>query len=170
MKKFFVLGSSLLVFGVCSAFAADEPFRPEAGKFPPLEKARTYRCELVFVDHANRRGSIHVQGSGTFFRNDPQPFAMLHVRAFLPPDPKTSSVLVLPVDSKKLEPKRGGDGKASEEKMTFDAATRIWRGRERLGIEEVIAEGAWPAEGKKSLGNIWKPTLDGVFTRLYRRR
>src|SRR5206468_4751717 len=57
--------------------AADEPFRPEAGKFPPLEMAHSYRGELVFVDHANRRGSIRVQGTGAFRRNDPQPFAML---------------------------------------------------------------------------------------------
>ena len=94
-----------------------ELFRPEAGKFPPLEKAHSYRGELVFVDHANRRGSIRVQGSGMFFRNDPHPFAMLpygiiryhgapadlrdiplgtvmHVRAFLPPDPATSAVPV----------------------------------------------------------------------------
>ena len=249
MKKFFVLGALFFVLGLCAAHTEDEPFRPEAGKFPPLEKAHAYRGELVFVDHANRRGSIRVQGSGMFFRNDPHPFAMLpygivryhgapadlrdiplgtvmHVRAFLPPDPKTSAVPVLPVDSKKidanhnrgtgiapaenhvllledepshcqregivwklkevdlknnegmisasLEPKQGGDGKASEEKMTFDAATRIWRGRECLGIEELIAEGAWPAEGKKSLGNqpvllgiTWKPTPDGVFTRFH---
>ena len=62
-------------------------------------------------------------GHGQFYRNDPHPFAMLpygivryhgapadlrdiplgtvmHVRAFLPPDPKTSAVPVLPVDSK----------------------------------------------------------------------
>ena len=224
-------------------------FRPEAGKFPPLEKALSYRGELVFVDHANRRGSIRVQGAGMFFRNDPHPFAMLpygiiryhgapadlrdiplgtvmHVRAFLPPDPKTSSVPVLPIDSKtkdanhnrgagifpaenhvllledepsyclreglvwKLkevdlqnsagmivairEPKEGGDGKASEETMTFDAATRIWRGRERLEVEDLIAKDIWPAEGKKSLdgqavllGITWKPTPDGVFTRFH---
>jgi hypothetical protein len=73
-----------------------------------------------------------------------------------------------------LEPKQGGDGNSTEEKMTFDAATRIWRGRERLGIEELIAEGAWPAEGKKTLGGegvllgiTWKPTPDGVFTRFH---
>ena len=134
--KFFVLGSSFFVprlrfvvprswVLVCACFLVqatafcDEPktknqeqssevFRPEAGKFPPLEKAHSYRGELVFVDHANRRGSIRVQGSGMFFRNDPHPFAMLpygivryhgapadlrdiplgtvlHVRAFLPP-------------------------------------------------------------------------------------
>ena len=94
-----------------------EVFRPEAGKFPPLEKAHSYRGELVFVDHATRRGSIRVQGAGTYFRNAPQPFALLpygmvryhgapadlrdiplgtvmHVRAYLPPDPKFSSVPV----------------------------------------------------------------------------
>ena len=241
-------GMSLLA-STANAEGEGEPFRPEAGKFPPLEKALSYRGELVFVDHANRRGSIRVQGAGMFFRNDPHPFAMLpygiiryhgapadlrdiplgtvmHVRAFLPPDPKTSSVPVLPIDSKtkdanhnrgagifpaenhvllledepshclreglvwKLkevdlqnnagmivasrEPKEGGDGKASEETMTFDAATRIWRGRERLEVEDLIAEDIWPASGKKSLdgqavllGITWKPTPDGVFTRFH---
>src|SRR6185369_9267094 len=60
-----------------SAAMPDEPFRPEAGKFPPFEKSHAYRGELVFVDHANRRGSIRVEGTGKFYRNDPQPFAML---------------------------------------------------------------------------------------------
>ena len=124
--KIFVLGSLFLALGLRTATAADDPFRPEAGKFPPLEKAHSYRGELVFVDHANRRGSIRVQGSGMFFRNDPHPFAMLpygivrylgapadlrdiplgtvmHVRAFLPPDPKISAVPVLPVNSKKMD-------------------------------------------------------------------
>lgn len=243
------LGLGLALFLLANAATADdEPFRPEAGKFPPLEKALSYRGELVFVDHANRRGSIRVQGAGTYFRNAPHPFAMLpygivryhgapadlrdiplgtvlHVRAFLPPDPKVSAVPVLPVDNRKKnsgysgagiypaenhvllledepshcqregevwklkevdvrdnqgmivasrEPKAGGDGKASEETMTFDAATRIWRGRERLGIEDLIADGIWPASGKKSLdgqavllGVTWKPTPDGVFTRFH---
>lgn len=234
---------------MCFVSTADEPFRPEVGKFPPLEKALSYRGELVFVDHANRRGSIRVEGSGMFFRNDPHPFALLpyavvryhgapadlrdiplgtvlHVRAFLPPDPNISAVPVLPVDSSakdanhnrgagifpaenhvllledepshcqreqlvwklrevelqhnaglivaSLEPKAGGDGVATEEKLTFDAATRLWRGRERLGVEDLIAEGTWPADGKKSLdgqavllGITWKPTPDGVFTRFH---
>jgi hypothetical protein len=247
-RIFLVLGASFLVLGICATTAADEPFRPEAGRFPPLEKAHSYRGELVFVDHANRRGSLRVQGAGTYFRNPPHPFAMLpyglvryhaapadlrdiplgtvlHVRAFLPPDPKISAVPVLPVDSKEKiagysgtgiapaenhvllledepshcqreglvwklkeldlqnnagmiiasrEPKAGRDANASEEKLTFDAATCIWRGRERLGIADLIAEGTWPATGKKSLdgqaallGITWKPTPDGVFTRFH---
>jgi hypothetical protein len=239
------LGLSLLAK---AATGQDKPFRPEAGKFPPLEKALSYRGELVFVDHANRRGSLRVQGAGTYFRNAPHPFAMLpygivryhgapadlrdiplgtmlHVRAFLPPDPRISAVPVLPINNRQKnagysgagtapaenhvllledepsaclregkvwklkevdvqanqgmivasrEPKQGGDGKAVEEKLTFDAATRIWRGRECLGIEELIADRAWPASGKKSLGGqavllgiTWKPTPDGIFTRFH---
>jgi hypothetical protein len=237
---------SLLLFTL--AAPADEPFRPVEGKFPPVEKAHVYRGELVFVDHANRRGSIRVQGAGTYFRNAPHPFAMLpygivryhgapadlrdiplgtvlHVRAFLPPDPATSPVPVLPpdnrtktagysgigiapaenhvllledepshcqregliwklkeVDIKNLEgsvtasrePEKGGDGKSSDEKMTFDAATRIWRGRECLKISDLVAGGEWPAEGKKiwihrssnsaSLGNPRRTAFSPAFT------
>ena len=230
------------------AAAKDEPFRPKAGEFPPVEKAYSYRGEIVFVDHANRRGSIRVQGAGTYFRNPPHPFAMLpygmvryhgapadlrdiplgtvmHVKGFLPPDPKTSAVPVLPIDNREKtagysgagiapaenhvllledepshclreglvwklkevdvnnsegmmvasrEPKTGGDGKAEEEKLTFDAATRIWRGRECLSIADLVTEGAWPASGKKSLagqavqlGITWRPTPDGIFTRFH---
>jgi len=264
MKTFFVLRAWFLVLGALffvhvAAFSQEpgtknkelgiEPFRPEVGKFPPVDKAHTYRGELVFVDHANRRGSIRVQGSGMFFRNDPHPIAMLpygmvryhgapadlrdiplgtvmHVLAFLPPDPKTSAVPVLPVESKtkdanhnrgagifpaenhvllledepshclragkvwllkeisvkrnegtivaSREPKEGARGKATEESITFDAATRIWRGRERLAVEDLIAEGMWPEDGKKSLGGqeamlgiTWKPTPGGVFTRFH---
>ncbi len=243
------LGISLASSANAESEVGGEPFRPETGKFPPLERAHSYRGELVFVDHANRRGSIRVQGDGKFFRNDPHPFAMLpygivryhgapadlrdiplgtvlHVHAFLPPDPKNSAVPVLPVKSKEIdadhnrgagifpaenhvllledepshclregkiwklkqlelkdnqgmiiasrEPKEGEDGEASEETMTFDAATRIWRGRERLGVGDLIDEGIWPASGKKSLdgqpvllGITWKPTPDGVFTRFH---
>ena len=249
MKRLlFVLGSTL-AFGWCAADGNEEPFRPEPGKFPPLEKAHTYRGELVFVDHANRRGSIRVQGSGKFRMNDPHPFTMLpygivryhgapadmrdiplgtvlHARAFLPPDPVTSVVPVLPVDNKSRDanhnrgagifpaenhvllledepshcqrhglvwrlkqmeiknregtiiasrgPKQSGDSEAVEEMLNFDAATRIWRGRECLRIEHLIDEGIWPAEEKKALGGqvvmlgiTWKPTLGGVFTRFH---
>ena len=238
-----------------SAFAANEapgtknqeqvsgPFRPEAGKFPPIEKAHTYQGELVFVDHVNRRGSLRVLGVGVFRRNDPHPFAMLpygmvryhgapadlrdiplgtilHVTAYLPPDPKLSSVPVLPVDNKDrdanhyrgigvfpaenhvllledepsycqrmgmtwklkgvdlekpatpilaaLEPKQDGDTKPAEQKLTFDNATRIWRGREALSVADLIAEGKKTLDGQPvRLGLVWKPCPDGIFLRLH---
>ena len=134
---------AVLYFGVSlvtnAVIAADEPFRPEAGKFPPLEKAHSYRGELVFVDHANRRGSLRVQGAGgTYFRNAPHPFAMLpygivryqgapadlrdiplgtvlHVRGFLPPYPKTSAVPVLPVNNRNKTAGYSGKGIAPAE-------------------------------------------------------
>jgi hypothetical protein len=228
---------------VATPASAEEPYRPVAGKFPDLEKAHTYRGELVFVDHVNRRGSLRVLGVGVFRRNDPHPFAMLpygmiryhgapadlrdiplgtilHVTAYLPPDPKLSSVPVLPVDSKDrdanhyrgigvfpaenhvllledepsycqrtgmawklkgldlakppgpilatLEPKQGGDGKAAEQKLTFDQATRIWRGREALSVADLIAEGKKSLDGQSlQLGLTWKPCPDGIFLRLH---
>ena len=83
-------------------------FRPEAGKFPPIEKAHTFQGELTLVDHANRRGDNRVQGPRIYRSSEPHPFAMLpygmvryhgapadlrdiplgtilHVTAFLPP-------------------------------------------------------------------------------------
>lgn len=225
------------------------PYRPEPGGFPAVDKAHCYGGELVFVDHSNRRGSIRVQGSGMFFRNDPHPFALLpcgvvrhhdapadlrdiplgtflHVKAFLPPDPKISAVPVLPVANKSVdanhnrgtgifpaenhvllledepshcrregkvwkldeleirnhagtliarrEPRQGNAGAAPAETFTFDAATRVWRGRERLTIEDLVSDGVWPAEGKKPLGGqpvflgiSWKPTPEGIFTRFH---
>ena len=72
------------------------------------------------------------------------------------------------------EPKQSGESKADGESLTFDAATRVWRGRECLRIEHLIAEGAWPESGKKSLvgqtvqlGITWKPTPGSVFTRFH---
>ena len=231
----------------------EEPYRPANGKFPPLDKSYSYRGELIFVDHANRRGSIRVQGDGKFYRNDPHPFAMLpygivryhnapadlrdvplgtvmHARGYLPPDPSRSRVPVLNVDSKEQdaghyrgtgifpaenhlllledEPSyclRNGlawtirqvttgeekgtilasrqrkidpDSDAPVESLTFDRATRLWRGRERLRIGELVAEGKWPADGTRKfdnfsvlLGVTWKPGpgdgLSGDFTRFH---
>ena len=238
---------------VCTLLAsaasdADEPFRPKPGEFPPLNKAHAYRGELVFVDHANRRGSIRIDGVGRFRFAGPSPFAMLpygmvryrgapadlrdiplgtvlHVKAFLPPDPRISSVPVLPVNNrlKKLgnagtgvapaenhvllleddlshglrhgliwelneiaitnhsgtikatrRPENGTDTAAETETFSFDAATRIWRGRELLEVADLIHEDTWPARGKKGidgqevhLGLAWKPTPGGVFTRFH---
>ena len=216
----------------------EQPYRPEPGKFPALEKAHSYRGVLAFVDHANRRGSLRVETPGEFFRNAPHPFAMLpygivryhgapadlrdislntlmHVRGFLPPDPKLSSVPVhnkgnpeRPAENHLLlledepsfclregfiwklkevdvqanqgliaatrEPKAGGDGKANEEKLTFNAATRFWRGRECLSLDDLITEGLWPASGRKALGDqtvllglSWQPTPNGIFLRYH---
>ena len=233
-----------------SVVEKSEPYRTEPGKFPPIEKAHAYRGELIFVDHPNRRGSIRVEGTGKFYRNDPHPFALLpygmvryhnapadlrdvplgtvmHAHGFLPPDPKTSSVPVLPPDNKdkdaghyrgtgifpaenhillledepshckrnglvwKLkevnlsnlvgtivasrQPKDGGKTEVEPQTMTFDAATRIWRGRESIRISDLIEEKVWPANGKKDLsdqpvllGITWKPApgdgLSGAFT------
>lgn len=234
----FLFSFAVLVFGFAAAVVAEEPYRPEAGKFPPLDKSVSYRGVLAFVDHANRRGSLRVETPGEFFRNAPHPIAMLpygivsyhgapadlrdiplstvlHVRGFLPPDPKTSSVPVFqkgnpehPAENHvflledepsfclregkvwklkevelqanqgmiaaSLEPKAGGDPKATVEKLTFDSATRFWRGRECLSVDDLIAEGIWPANGKKSLGDqavllglTWQPTPSGVFLRYH---
>jgi len=243
MKKFLVRGSLFVVVVgafVVTAHAANQeprtknqeqeaaPFRPETGKFPPLEKSKAYTGQLAFVDHANRRGSIRVSGGELFHSTAPHPFAMLpygmaryhgapadlrdiplgtmlHGRFYLPPDPEFSSVPVIsnakitnPAENHAVliedepsfclregkvwklkevelenkqwmivasrEPKDGGEGKESEQRMSIDAATCIWRGREKLGVEDLIAEGVWPAEGKKSLGGLavylgitWKP-------------
>ena len=259
-RQLFILnfGCALFLLFTATTFATEpttstEPFRPEPGKFPPLQMAHSYRGELVFVDHANRRGSLRVEGTGKFYRNDPHPFAMLpygviryhgapadlrdvplgtvmHVRAFLPPDPKISAVPVLPIDNKdkdaghyrgigtapaenhvllledeashclnqglvwKLheleiqghagkiiasrQPRAGADGNDREEELTFDAATRIWRGNARITVEDMIAENEWPASGKKDLaeqsvllGITWRPSsgdgLSGAFTRFH---
>jgi hypothetical protein len=72
------------------------------------------------------------------------------------------------------EPKSGGDSETKEEKLTFDPATRFWRGRECLSLADLIAEGSWPAEGKQILedqavllGLTWQPTPGGVFLRYH---
>lgn len=44
-----------------------------------------------------------------------------------------------------------GDGLGGEHKFTIDGSTRVWRGRELLGIDELVADGTWPAKGQKSL-------------------
>ena len=244
------LGAALLtVF----AYADEKPFRPESGQFPPIEKAHAYRGELIFVDHANRRGSIRVEGTGKFYRNDPHPFALLpygivryhdapadlrdvplgtvlHAHGFLPPDPKISAVPVLPANNKdkdaggyrgtgifpaenhvllledepshcrrngliwklmeveikgndgsilaRREPKIKDKKKYEPEKMTFDSATRIWRGRESIRVSDLISEKVWPESSKKEindqpvlLGISWKPApgdgLSGAFTRFH---
>lgn len=233
----FFFSKALIASTACSYLSllapaiAEEPFRPKAGEFPPLEQAKAYQGQLVFVDHANRRGSIRVTGGELFHSTAPHPFAMLpygivryhgapadlrdiplgtmlHGRFYLPPDPQFSSVPVVDQASVSLtqpaenhailledepsfclregkvwrlkevemtgdktglvvahrESSTDGEAREDERQMSFDAATRFWRGREMLGLEDLIAEGLWPATGKKSLdrqvvhlGIAWKP-------------
>ncbi len=225
MKPGIVLVAALVASGLCASGGEDGTFRPQPGRFAPLDKAHTYRGELVFVDHVNRRGSLRViGGSEVFFQHIPQPFAilpygivrfrnapadlrniplgtLLRVRGFLPPDPDNSSVPVVQkpavdqpaenhlvliedepsyclregkvwrlkeVEIRKnlskivasLEPKSGGDDKPADQTMTLDEGTRIWRGRECLSLMDLVAEGAWPAEGKKGLEG--QPVLLGL--------
>jgi hypothetical protein len=214
---------------------SEEPFRPEPGKFPPVDKAKTYTGELTFVDHANRRGRLRIRGKAAFYEQSATPFAMLpygmvryqgapadlrdiplgtilHGRFYLPPEPELSSVptfrsrafqihfaenhAVLLEDepsyclrenlvwklqetqrendqwlvTARREKKDGSNGKGEIETMTVDAATRVWRGRERLLLQDLIDEGMFPVKGKKSLddqvvllGLRWKPTRGTRF-------
>jgi len=211
----FPLSLSLLALFFVGQIAAadDEPFRPEPGKFPPIAEAKSYRGELVFVDHVNRRGSLRLHVDGHFHEGRLHHFAMLpygminyrgapaelrdiplgtilYGRFFLPPDPQTSAV---PNVSKKdvtappenhailledgpslclregkawkltevainekeshlvasLSREVGGEGLGGEHTLTIDGSTRIWRGGELLGVDDLIAEGTWPTSGKK---------------------
>jgi len=192
---------------------AEEPFRPTPGKFPPIEEAKGYRGELVFVDHVNRRGSLRLHIDGHFQEGRLHHFAMLpygiiryrgapadlrdipigtvlYGQFFLPPDPETSSVpnvtrkhVTTPPENHamlledgpslclreskawnlkevningstgtlvaSLDRKEGSDGLGGEHILTIDGSTRIWRGRELLGLDELIAEGLFPSSGQK---------------------
>ena len=137
----FTLYFCALIFSV-HATAEEKPFRPKAGKFPPLEKAHSYKGELTFMDHANRRGSIRIDGDGRFRFAAPSPFALLpyglvryhgspadlrdiplgtvmYAKAFLPPDPKISSVPVLPLDNREKKYGYAGTGVAPAENHIF---------------------------------------------------
>jgi hypothetical protein len=204
----------ILLF-VSAGLAAAEPFRPKPGEFPPLEEAKAYRGELVFVDHVNRRGSLRLHVDGHFHEGRLHHFAMLpygmiryrgapaelrdipigtvlYGRFYLPPEPETTAVpnvngndvtappenhAILLEDGRSLclregkawklkevgidgseghlvaslDRKEGGEGLGGEHKLTIDGSTRIWRGRELLGLDELVAEGSWPANGQRKL-------------------
>jgi len=214
VRRFCIFCYGLLLLTSIS-FAKDEPFRPEPGKFPPIDEAKSYRGELVFVDHINRRGSLRLHVDGDYREGRLHHFAMLpygmiryrggpaelrdipigtilYGRFYLPPDPKTSAVplakgnyVFQPAENHailledgpslclregkawkakevvingqsgtltaSLDRKEGSEGLGGEHKMTLDNSTRIWRGRELLGVRDLITEGAWPKEGQKSL-------------------
>ena len=139
------LSAFLLILAAVSGSAAEskeKTFRPEVGEFPPLEKAHSYKGELTFVDHANRRGSLRIDGDGRFRFAAPSPFALLpyglvryhgspadlrdiplgtvmYANAFLPPDPKISSVPILPLDNREKKYGYAGTGVAPAENHIF---------------------------------------------------
>ncbi len=53
-----------------------------------------------------------------------------------------------------LERKEGGEGLEGAHKVTIDNSTRIWRGRELLGIDDLIAEGFWKAKDKNPMKDL----------------
>jgi hypothetical protein len=53
-----------------------------------------------------------------------------------------------------LARKEGGAGLGGEHRVTLDRSTRIWRGRELLGLDDLIADGTWPNGEKKTVDNI----------------
>ncbi|MGZ0167852.1 MAG: hypothetical protein ACKVII_28370 [Planctomycetales bacterium] len=192
---------------------ADEPFRPQPGEFPQVAEAKSYRGELVFVDHVNRRGSLRLQVDGHYQEGRLHHFAMLpygviryrgapadlrdipigtvlYGRFYLPPDPKTSAVpssnggdKTVPAENHailledgpslclregkawklksvdingsdghlvaSLDRKEDGEGLGGEHKLTIDRSTRIWRGRELLGLDELVSDGSWPKQRQK---------------------
>lgn len=196
-----------------STLRAEEPFRPSPESFPPIDQAKAYRGELVFVDHVNRRGSLRLHVDDHYHEGHLHHFAMLpygeiyyhgapadlrdipvgtvlYGRFYAPPDPKTSAVpntngnnLTAPRENHailledgpslclregkawklkevglrgsegelvaSLDRSEGGDGLGGEHKFTIDSSTRIWRGRELLGLEDLVSDGSWPANGSK---------------------
>ncbi len=200
-----------------AGLAADEPFRPEPGAFPPPHEARAYRGELVFVDHVNRRGSLRLHVDGHYQEGRLHHFAMLpygviryrgapaelrdiplgtvlYGRFYLPPEPEISAVpnvqgkhptappenhAILLEDGPSLclregkawklkeveihgagghlvaslDRPEGGEGFGGEHKLTIDGSTRFWRGRELLGLDDLLADGTWPAQGAKGLAD-----------------
>ena len=212
MTRYFQLLGLLLISS--PAIAGEVPYRPTPGQFPDISQAKSYRGELVFVDHINRRGSLRLHVDNQYGEGRLHDFAMLpygiiryrgapadlrdipigtilYGRFYLPPDPKTSAVpnvrgnhfsepaethAILLEDGPSLclregkawklkeveingeegsltahlDRKEGGEGLGGEHKMTLDGSTRIWRGREQLAMEDLIAEGTWPKSGKKT--------------------
>ncbi len=213
----FAAGIALVVvlLLISGTLEAEEPFRPTAKAFPAAEKAKSYRGELVFVDHVNRRGSLRLHVDDHYHEGRLHHFAMLpygevyyrgapadlrdipigtvlYGQFYLPPDPKTSAVGVVngnhvtaPKENHailledgpslclregkawklkeveihgsdgeliaSLDRQEGGDGLGGEHKFTIDGATRVWRGRELLGIDELVNDGTWPTDGNKQL-------------------
>jgi hypothetical protein len=178
--------------------AAEEPFRPEPGKFPPADKAKAYTGELVFVDHANRRGSLRIVGDdGQAYGTPGTPFAMLpygmiryhgapadlrdiplgsvlHGRFYLPTDPKLSSVPNLSNRGMGRAGKHPAENHAIllEDEPSFCLREdKVWKLKqiELKGKEALVIASREPKDGGADQGKEESMTLDAT-TRFWRGR
>ncbi|MFT5467462.1 MAG: hypothetical protein ACI8UO_002566 [Verrucomicrobiales bacterium] len=186
----------LLYFALLTSLghaADEEPFRPEPGKFPPIEEAKSYRGELVFVDHINRRGSLRLHVDDHFQEGRLHHFAMLpygmiryrgapaelrdiplgtvlYGRFFLPPDPETSAVPVV----KRNQVTQPAENHAA---LLEDGPSLCLREGKAWKLKEVGINGSEGhldvtldrEEGGEGLGGEHKITIDGS-TRIWRGR
>ena len=179
----------LLCFALLVSAAIAEPFRPEPGKFPPASEAKSYRGELVFVDHINRRGSLRLHVDGHFSEGPLHHFAMLpygmiyyrgapadlrdipigtilHGRFYLPPDPKKSLV---PIVSKS----RATQPKENYAVLLEDGPSLCLREGKSWKLKKVESDHLLVSldrkEGGEGLGGEHKVTIDGS-TRIWRGR
>ena len=80
-KKLIVVSCVWLAMSVlCHAQESAEDYVPKLGEFPPLDRAHYIAGELVFVDHVNRMGVLHLVCTGDFefYRSaSPHRFALL---------------------------------------------------------------------------------------------
>lgn len=186
-----VLQGLLFLFLLATA-KSEEAVRPTPGTFAPLEKAKSYRGELVFVDHVNRRGSLRLHVDGHFEEGPLHHFAMLpygviryrgapaalqdiplgtvlYGNFFLPPDPKASLVPVV-----------GGKGGATRKPENYailleDGPSLCLREGKAWKLKEVeIKDGRGllvatldRKDGGDGLGGEHKITVDGS-TRIWR--
>jgi len=178
--------------------AAEEPFRPEPGKFPPADKAAHYTGELLFVDYANRRGSLRIPGEeGNAYITSGTPFAMLpygmvryhgapadlrdiplgtimHGRFYLPPDPKLSSV---PTLASRRASRAGGHPEENHAILLEDEPSyclregKVWKLQqiELTGKEALVIASREPKDGGADQGEAESMTLDAT-TRFWRGR
>ena len=53
-----------------------------------------------------------------------------------------------------LKPHKDGNGLEGEHRITIDNSTRIWRGKELLGIDDLIEEGFWKENQKNPMNDL----------------
>ncbi|MCA9178002.1 MAG: hypothetical protein KDB14_26240 [Planctomycetales bacterium] len=172
---------------------AAEPYRPKPGEFPASGAAKSYRGELVFVDHVNRRGSLRLHVDGHFHEGRLHHFAMLpygmiryrgapaelrdiplgtilYGRFYLPPDPETSAVPI--VNGKDVTAPAENHAILLEDGPSLCLREgKAWKLREVEfnGSEGQLVASLERKEGGEGLGGEHTLTIDGS-TRVWRGR